>query len=408
MKKKEIAAFAVAAALALTQTACGQTAGAQADASQETKTEASKTPETPAETDTEPEETEGTAPLMEEDKVTYVASDYVTLGKYLGINVQIPVTAELTDADVSEEIDRRIRSAGGVSYEPVDRDTVQMGDVVNIDYVGTKDGVAFDGGTASGYMLTIGSGQFIDGFEDGLVGAKVGETRELNLTFPEQYHSAELAGQDVVFTVTVNEINEAVTMDQDTLTDDFVEKNFGASSVDVWKESVRMDMEAEQENDLEQEKRDACMEELRKTCKIKSLPDGLLEERKRQARETYQMQADANGVDLATLLSFYGMTEETLDQWIEEYIPQDTEDELIKVAIADDLGLDENSPEFKDYIDELLENGFESEEQIYSIYPKSYVLRLFKQQAALDRVTEEAHFTETEEAPSSEETESEE
>ena len=112
------------------------------------------------------------------------------------------------------------------TVEVTDR-PVKEGDVVNIDYVGKKDGVAFDGGTAQGYDLTIGSNSFIDGFEEGLIGAELGETLDLNLTFPEQYHSADLAGADVVFTVTVNSIKGISDKKED------IEKAKKASTFDV-------------------------------------------------------------------------------------------------------------------------------------------------------------------------------
>ena len=130
--------------------------------------------------------------------------NYVTLGDYrnLAVSVEKPV---VRDEDCDQLLLAVYQSNvtlenGGVLDRPV-----AEGDTVNIDYVGTKDGVAFGGGTAYGTNLTIGSGGFIPGFESGLVGAMPGETRELNLTFPEDYkNSAELAGQAVVFTVTVN------------------------------------------------------------------------------------------------------------------------------------------------------------------------------------------------------------
>ena len=99
---------------------------------------------------------------------------------------------------------------------------VKKGDTANIDYVGKKDGVAFDGGTAQGYQLEIGSGTFIDGFEDGLVGVMPGETVDLNLTFPKEYPSEELAGKKVVFKVKVNEIKQKQSreLDEDFFEDD--------------------------------------------------------------------------------------------------------------------------------------------------------------------------------------------
>ncbi len=108
------------------------------------------------------------------------------------------------DVDLSKDV-----TLGDVKLE-IDPNVVENGDVANIDYCGKKDGVAFEGGTAQGFDLTIGSGQFIPGFEDGLVGKKVGETVDLDLTFPENYDSEELAGAKVVFTVTVNSLKKGL------------------------------------------------------------------------------------------------------------------------------------------------------------------------------------------------------
>ena len=129
--------------------------------------------------------------------------DYVTLGEYKGIEVAVaPAAVDEDEWDelVFQEYGSHITADMGIT----DR-AVKNGDTVNIDYVGKKDGVAFDGGTADGQLLTIGSDSYIDGFEDGLVGVKPGETVDLNLSFPDPYYSnAELSGAAVVFTVTVN------------------------------------------------------------------------------------------------------------------------------------------------------------------------------------------------------------
>lgn len=122
------------------------------------------------------------------------------LGNYKGLEVAISPLMEVTDEMVMEEIEGRMYQY----MEEVTEGTVEEGDLANIDYVGKKDGVAFEGGTDEGYDLEIGSGSFIDGFEDGLIGVKIGDTVDLNLTFPEGYPAENLAGQEVVFTVTVN------------------------------------------------------------------------------------------------------------------------------------------------------------------------------------------------------------
>ena len=140
----------------------------------------------------------------------------VELNKYKDFNFK-KVTVEISDADIEDAL--ITLQERDMTYEPVEnRDTVQKGDVAVIDFEGKKDGVAFEGGTAKGFSLNIGSGQFIPGFEDGVVGMKKGETKDLNLTFPKEYNSAELAGKDVVFTVTVHEIKEKVKPE---INDDF-------------------------------------------------------------------------------------------------------------------------------------------------------------------------------------------
>lgn len=137
------------------------------------------------------------------------SGEYVTLGEYKGLQV-VNTVQTIGEEEVDSYIEYMMAAAGGELEEITDRDVVENGDVANIDYVGKKDGVAFDGGTAEGYDLSIGSGSFIPGFEEGLVGVKKGETVDLNLTFPENYGAADLAGAEVVFTVTVNGIYKEI------------------------------------------------------------------------------------------------------------------------------------------------------------------------------------------------------
>ncbi|WP_026667837.1 trigger factor [Butyrivibrio sp. AE2005] len=133
--------------------------------------------------------------------------DYITLGEYKGFTVEV-APASVTDEDVDGYINNLIES-NPAKTEITDR-PIQKGDIANIDYEGkyADTGVAFDGGTAKGFDLDIGSGMFIPGFEDGLVGVKLGDTVDLDLTFPEEYGSKDLAGKKVVFTVKVNKISE--------------------------------------------------------------------------------------------------------------------------------------------------------------------------------------------------------
>lgn len=159
--------------------------------------------------------------VFEENKpITFTARvdvfPKVELNKYKDFNFK-KVTVEISDADIEDAL--ITLQERDMTYEPVEnRDTVQKGDVAVIDFEGKKDGIAFEGGSAKGFSLNIGSGHFIPGFEDGVVGMKKGETKDLNLTFPKEYNNAELAGKDVVFTVTVHEIKEKVKPE---INDDF-------------------------------------------------------------------------------------------------------------------------------------------------------------------------------------------
>ena len=159
--------------------------------------------------------------VFEENKpITFTARvdvfPKVELNKYKDFNFK-KINVEISDEDIDDAL--ITLQERDMTYEPVEnRDKVQKGDVAVIDFEGKKDGVAFEGGTAKGFSLNIGSGQFIPGFEDGVIGMKKGETKDLNLTFPAEYNNAELAGKDVVFAVTVHEIKEKVKPE---LNDDF-------------------------------------------------------------------------------------------------------------------------------------------------------------------------------------------
>lgn len=156
----------------------------------------------------------------------------VTVGEYKGLAL-----TSISQATLDEEIATMLEYYA--ELKEVDR-AAEEGDTVNIDFVGTKDGVAFEGGTAEDYELVLGSGSFIEGFEDGLIGAVTGEVRDLNLTFPENYGNEELNGQAVVFNVTVNAVKEEIIPE---LTDEFINGIYEEfTTVDEFKEALRESM----------------------------------------------------------------------------------------------------------------------------------------------------------------------
>ena len=136
----------------------------------------------------------------------YDLSEYITVGSY---SLDIDKKSE----DYVYAANQFYTMSFGDNFKPkLTEGKVESGDIANIDYKGLKDGVAFSGGTATGYDLTIGSGAFIPGFEEGLIGAEIGKQINLNLTFPEKYNNADLAGQDVVFEVKINYVTRTIPL----------------------------------------------------------------------------------------------------------------------------------------------------------------------------------------------------
>lgn len=287
---------------------------------------------------------------------------YVTsVGEYKGLEISATKT-EVTDEYVEEYIDYVLEN----SKETMDvtERAVMNGDVVNIDYVGTKDGVAFDGGTAQGYELEIGSGTFIPGFEEGLVGCNIGETIDLNLTFPEQYHSEELAGQEVVFTVTINSISELVKPE---LTDEFVQ-NIGmeeCQTVDEFYEVVRTLLEEDATATYENELQIQIAEKLMENCEFsEEIPESLLNYYKEQMRADIENSAAYIGLELSDyLIQYYGMTLEQFETEIETQAADSTRLAMAYASIAQKENIEVTDDELNKNIEENYANfGYESVE----------------------------------------------
>lgn len=159
--------------------------------------------------------------------------EYIEVGDYKGLEVA-GFTVEVTEDEIQAQIDSELEAAAA-SEEISKGDVIADGDTVNIDYVGKKDGKKFDGGSAEGHDLVIGSDSFIDGFEDGLIGRKVGDKVKLELTFPEDYGESSLAGQDVVFNVTINSATRVTTPEYDL---DFVKSTTEYDSIEAYEAAI--------------------------------------------------------------------------------------------------------------------------------------------------------------------------
>ena len=257
-------------------------------------------------------------------------ADYVTLGEYKGIEVSVDAPV-VTDEYMDSYIDYVLQS-NMVTTEITDR-PVEEGDIVNIDYEGKIDGVAFDGGTAQGYDLTIGSGTFIDGFEDGLIGAETGETVDVNVTFPENYQGEEVAGKDAVFTVTVNSISVETLPE---LTDEFVQGlDVGVNTVEEYRQYAYDLLMEEEQATHDSNAEIAVLEAVMAGSQIQDPPEDMTNRYYNRIIDNMTYYASLYGYDLETFLSMQGTSEDA----IRESAAQAGQEIIVMQAIADAEGL---------------------------------------------------------------------
>ena len=265
---------------------------------------------------------------------------YVTLGDYKGVEVtvtkQVATDAEVEAAALEIYLSKITADNGGVK----DR-AVELGDTANIDFEGKKDGIAFDGGTSKGYDLGIGSGSFIAGFEEGLVGVKPGETVDLDLTFPANYQNADLAGQAVVFTVTVNYIKP-------TEMEDKVVKGFGVDSyknVEELKAYAKESLELQYNSAFESEAEYAVLSAVLNNATFTEIPAEVLEAQKEIVEYTLDMYASYYGITASDYCYYFmGMD-------LESFVALQAEDYakqvLVYQAIANAEGLNVSDRELE-------------------------------------------------------------
>lgn len=284
-------------------------------------------------------------------------SEYVTLGNYKGIEVA-KQAVEVTDEEVEAQIQSTLET-NAVNEEITDRDTVAEGDVANIDYEGLLDGVAFDGGTAQGQDLTIGSGQFVSGFEEQLIGVKVGEKVSINVTFPDTY-TETLAGKEVVFNVTINSISKETVPE---LTDEFVQGISDANTVDEYRQTVLEDLTASKTEEAEATKQSDIWTTVKANSEIKDYPQELVDKYSEQINSMYSSYAEQAGVEMDEFMTtYFGMS-------VEDYAKQVTEEEMIFKLIVEDAGLTVSDDELQEKAAELATTyGYDSADALIEAY----------------------------------------
>ncbi len=268
----------------------------------------------------------------------------VTLGRYKG--VEVPKTdLEVTDAEVGAEIDRE-REKNSRTVDVTDR-AVQEGDIATIDYEGFVDGVAFEGGKGEGYPLTIGSHTFIPGFEEALVGAQIGVETDVNVTFPEEYQAAELAGKAAVFKCTVKSLQEKQLPELD---EEFVgDISEESDTVEEYREEVRKKLADRKAAEARNVKEEDVIQAIIKDAQM-DIPDAMVETQQRQMAQDYAQRMQAQGISMEQYTQYTGVTTQMLVEQMKPQAMSRIQSRLVLEAVVAAEGITASWEEYEEEI----------------------------------------------------------
>lgn len=320
-------------------------------------------------------------------------NQYLKLVDYKNMNVTVSKPT-VDEAQLEQLMCEVYLSSVDKEHGGITDRAVAVGDTVIIDYEGKKDGVAFAGGTAEGANLTIGSGQFIDGFEDGLIGVMPGETVDLDLTFPEAYHSEELAGQAVVFTVTVHYIIPAsITIEE---MDEEVIKLIdisGVTTVDEYRQFVHDYLLSAAESNYEMDLQEAILGALVDGTDFYNVPEGLLVNYEQKILNSLNQAGATNGVDADTYAAYvYGMNSQ---QVVDAYAEGSMKQELVLQAVANAEGLKVSDEELDQELNDYAASaGYASVEDLLGGISKEEYRNYFMTEKVMEFLKENVTITE--------------
>lgn len=333
-------------------------------------------------------------------------SDYVKLCDYNDISITITGDYEVEEEEVHEYFAQTFTDYGPFYMEDAEKQVIEEGDIVDVDYVGKLDGEAFEGGSAEHQLIDVynntsatGSG-YIEGFTDGLKGAKVGDVIDCDVTFPEDYGNADLAGKAVVFTFTVNSIQKEMTLDD--VNDEFAMEQFQAETVEEMYEVIRESLEQQAEFFKQRDTYTALQQYLMDNCTVE-VPEDYVAARVSDYKNqyiTYYCGGDES--QLENYVSTYeGKTVEEMEAYWQENLTQAVRLELIMDAIAEEMDLTVSDEDFEAYAQMMAaSSGYESPEAMYGLYGygdaeygSRYLRDLYLYDLALEKVAESARVT---------------
>ena len=272
----------------------------------------------------------------------------VTLGEYKGVEVPKSET-EVTDEDIDAEIKKeQEKNSRTVTVE--DRGA-ENGDITTIDFEGFVDGVAFEGGKGTDYPLTLGSGSFIPGFEDQLVGAKAGDHVEVNVTFPEEYQAAELAGKEAVFQCDVNKVE---TKELPELDDDFAQDVSEFDTLAEYREDVKKNLTEKKEKEARAAKENAAVDKAIENAEME-IPDAMLNTQVRQMMNDFASRMQSQGLTMEQYFQFTGMTAEKMQEEMKPQALKRIQTRLVLEKIAETENIEVSEDEVNEEISKMAE-----------------------------------------------------
>ena len=314
-----------------------------------------------------------------------VTKPEVKLGVYKDLEVSVEATKEVTDAEVDEKVERERNNLAELIIK---EDAAELGDTVVIDFVGSVDGVEFDGGKGDNFSLELGSGQFIPGFEDQLVGAKAGETVDVNVTFPEDYQAEDLAGKDAKFVTTVHEVKakEVPTLD-DELAKDIDEE---VETLDELKAKYRKELEAAKEIAYDDAVEGAALELAVANAEIVELPEEMVHDEVHRAMNEFMGNMQRQGISPEMYFQLTGTTEEDLHKQYEADADKRVKTNLVIEAIAKAEGFEASDEEIEKEINDLASEYNMEVEQVRNLLSADMLKHDIAMKKAVDVVTSTA------------------
>lgn len=311
---------------------------------------------------------------------TVAVKPEVTLGEYKGIKVE-KATVEVTDEDIDAEL-KKVQDQNSRMVTVEDR-AVEDGDTVNIDYAGSIDGVAFEGGTAVGQPLVIGSHTFIDNFEEQIIGHNIGDEFDVNVTFPVEYHAEELAGKPAVFHVKVNSITKKELPE---INDEFAQDVSEFDSLDAYKEDIKAKLLEKKEAEAKAAKEDKVVETIVANATME-IPDAMLATQQAQMADEFAQRLSYQGLQIEQYFQFTGLNQETFLEQMKPQALKRIQTRLVLEAVVAAENIEATEAEFNEEIAKMAQMYQMEADQVKSFIGENEKQQMMKDIAVQKAVT---------------------